>query len=60
MAMPKAAVNKDDGFAWAKDKIGTTGQVFYMKTVSIPHGMHNSADDHFWPRVFALDAAHYY
>jgi hypothetical protein len=58
VAMPKAAMNKEDGFVTGEYNIGAAGQAFYIQAVAVALGMQPAAHQHFGPGIPAFDGLH--
>jgi hypothetical protein len=58
MLMPKAPMKKNDLAQLRKNHIRNSRKVTRMKAVSESHAMHQTADDHLWTGICALDARH--
>jgi hypothetical protein len=58
MAMPEAAMYKDDGAVAGQYYIGPAGHIFYVQAVAVAMGMQVAAHQHFGLGVLALYAAH--
>jgi hypothetical protein len=58
MAVPKAAVDKNDLSARPENEIGFTGQIRTMQPVAKTHAMDNLADQKLWLCAFAFYTPH--
>jgi len=58
MPMPKASMNKDDGFVFGKHDIRFAWKVLDVETETVALSMEVFAHQDFWLGVGAADAAH--
>ena len=58
VAVPEAAVYKDDGPVLAQDNVGGAGEPAHVDPVAIATRVQVTAHEHFGLGVFALDACH--
>ena len=58
MPVPEAAVNEYHALSGWKDKVGSAGKIFTVKTIAVTEPMNEGADRHLQSGVFAPDAGH--
>ena len=58
VAVPEAAVYKDDGPVLAQDNVGGAGEPAHVDPVAVATRVQVTAHEHFGLGVFALDACH--
>ena len=58
MAVPEAAVDKDNGFVFGEDHVGFSGERFYMEPKPKSHSVEDRADAPFRIGVLAANAGH--
>lgn len=58
MLMPETTVHKDNLAQPRKDHVRNSGKFARMKAVSKSHAVYQTADDHLWTGICALDARH--
>ena len=56
MAVPEAAVDKDDGLVLAQDNVGCAGEPAHVDPVAVATRVQVTAHEHLGLGVFALDA----
>lgn len=59
MRVPKAAVDENDLFPLAKNKVWRPWKVSPMETISIAHTMNETSHDHLGFCVLLADTAHH-
>jgi hypothetical protein len=59
MAVPKAAMDKDNLAATGENEIGRSGQIATVQPEAITEPVSNLPDNKLWPRVPASDSAHH-
>lgn len=58
VAMPEAAMNKNHGFVFRQNDIGTAGQFPVMQPEAIAHAVQERPDNHLRLGILTGDAAH--
>jgi hypothetical protein len=58
VAVPKAAVDEDDGFVFGKDDVGAAGKVFGVEAEAEAESVKDGADEDLGLGVLAFDAGH--
>lgn len=58
VTVPKTAMHEDHSLEFREDDIWLTGQFFNVQPEAITVPVQKGPDDHFGPRVLALDTAH--
>jgi hypothetical protein len=58
VTVPKAAMNKNDFPAGAKDEIGSSWEIAPMKPVSVAETVDQRSDRHLRLHIFALNSTH--
>lgn len=58
MPMPKAAMNKNDGFVFGQNDIGFTRKGFIVQFVTETLGVEKPTDDQLWFSIGRPDPAH--
>ena len=58
VAVPEAAVDKDDGLVLAQDDVGGAGEPAHVDSVAVTARVQVTAHEHLGLGVFALDACH--